>query len=39
MEIRGSWARRQGQIFMDMTFTNKALSPMGEFAIQFNKNR
>lgn len=38
MEIRGSWARRQGQIFMDMTFTNKALSPMGEFAIQFNKN-
>ena len=39
MEIRGSWARRQGQICMDMTFTNKALSPMSDFAIQFNKNR
>lgn len=24
---------------MDMTFTNRALSPMGDFAIQFNKNR
>ena len=30
--------RRNGQVFMDMTFTNKAMQPMSGFAIQFNKN-
>lgn len=30
--------RRNGQISMDMTFTNKAMQPMGGFAIQLNKN-
>ena len=29
---------RNGQISMDMTFTNKAMQPMGGFAIQLNKN-
>lgn len=29
---------RNGQIFMDMTFTNRAMQPMTGFAIQFNKN-
>lgn len=29
---------RSGQISMDITFTNKAMQPMGGFAIQLNKN-
>lgn len=39
LEVWGTFARRNGQIFADMSFTNKALAPMGDFAIQFNKNR
>ena len=39
MEISGTFRRAAGQIFADMTFTNRALMPMGDFAIQFNKNR
>lgn len=35
----GTFSRRQGQIYMDMTFHNKAMQAMGDFAIQFNKNR
>lgn len=38
LEINGTFARRNGQLFMDMTFTNKAMQPMMGFAIQFNKN-
>ncbi|XP_064392517.1 AP-1 complex subunit beta-1-like [Halichondria panicea] len=38
MEISGTFRRAAGQIFADMTFTNRALMPMGDFAIQFNKN-
>jgi hypothetical protein len=38
LEIMGSWSRRSGSMYMDMTFTNKAMSSMGDFAIQFNKN-
>ena len=36
--ILGTFSRRQGQIFMDLTFFNRAMQPMGGFAIQFNKN-
>ena len=35
----GTFCRRQGQIYMDMTFSNKAMQAMAAFAIQFNKNR
>ena len=38
MFILGTFSRRQGQIFMDLTFFNRAMQPMGGFAIQFNKN-
>ena len=38
LEISGTFTRRNGQIYMDMTFTNKAMQPMSGFAIQFNKN-
>ena len=39
MEMSGTFVRRGGQIYADMTFTNKALQGIGNFAIQFNKNR
>ena len=39
MEIVGSFIRRGGQVYADMTFNNKALQGMGNFAIQVNKNR
>jgi AP-1 complex subunit beta-1 len=38
LEIQGTFARRQGRMFMEMTFTNRALQPLSDFAIQFNKN-
>merc|ERR1719494_926864 len=38
LEISGTFSRRNGQIFMDLTFTNRAMQAMGGFAIQFNKN-
>ncbi|XP_022095731.1 AP-2 complex subunit beta-like isoform X2 [Acanthaster planci] len=38
LEIGGTFARRQGQICMDLTFTNKAMQQMSQFAIQLNKN-
>ena len=39
LNIEGTFARRNNMIYMDMTFTNRALQPMSDFAIQFNKNR
>ena len=39
LQITGTFVRRNGQIYADMDFTNKALQSMGNFAIQFNKNR
>ena len=39
MEIKGVVVRRGGALFADMTFGNRALAPMSDFAIQFNKNR
>lgn len=38
LEVQGSFSRRNGQICMDMTFTNKAMQAMSGFAIQLNKN-
>ncbi|XP_017771576.1 PREDICTED: AP-1 complex subunit beta-1 [Nicrophorus vespilloides] len=38
LEIMGTYSRRNGQISMDLTFTNKAMQAMNGFAIQFNKN-
>ena len=39
LQIMGTFVRRNGQIYADIDLTNKALQPMGNFAIQFNKNR
>ncbi|XP_045171510.2 AP-1 complex subunit beta-1-like [Mercenaria mercenaria] len=38
LEITGTFARKNNQINMELTFTNKAMQPMTGFAIQFNKN-
>uniref|UniRef100_A0A667YJX3 AP complex subunit beta n=1 Tax=Myripristis murdjan TaxID=586833 RepID=A0A667YJX3_9TELE len=38
LEISGTFARRSGVVQMEMTLTNKAMSVMGDFAIQFNRN-
>ncbi|CAH8444687.1 unnamed protein product [Schistosoma rodhaini] len=38
LEIRGTFARKAAQIFMELTLTNNALTPMSGFAIQFNKS-
>lgn len=37
-EILGTFSRKNGQIQMEMTITNKAMQPMTAFAIQLNKN-
>lgn len=39
LEISGTFVRRAGVIQMEMTLTNKAMSVMTDFAIQFNRNR
>jgi len=38
LEVHGSFARRNGQMYMEMTFANKTTQAMGDFAIQLNKN-
>ena len=38
LELSGTFTRRAGSIVMEMTFSNKAMSAMTGFAIQFNKN-
>ncbi|XP_062307791.1 AP-1 complex subunit beta-1 isoform X3 [Osmerus eperlanus] len=38
LEISGTFARRAGVIQMELTITNKAMSVMSDFAIQFNRN-
>ena len=38
LEVHGTFSRKNGTIFMDMTFANKAMQPMSGFGIQFNKN-
>uniref|UniRef100_A0A9J2Q7C6 Clathrin adaptor alpha/beta/gamma-adaptin appendage Ig-like subdomain domain-containing protein n=1 Tax=Ascaris lumbricoides TaxID=6252 RepID=A0A9J2Q7C6_ASCLU len=37
-QIEGTFARRGGRIYMEMTFSNRAMQPFTGFAIQFNKN-
>ncbi|KAI6239157.1 AP complex subunit beta [Aphelenchoides fujianensis] len=38
LQIDGTFVRRGGSIHMEMTFTNKALQPLSDFAIVFNNN-
>ncbi|KAJ1973877.1 hypothetical protein H4R35_003889 [Dimargaris xerosporica] len=38
LEIQGVFARRQGQLALDLTFVNWSAQPVGDFAIQFNRN-
>uniref|UniRef100_A0A0B7BMQ3 Beta-adaptin appendage C-terminal subdomain domain-containing protein n=1 Tax=Arion vulgaris TaxID=1028688 RepID=A0A0B7BMQ3_9EUPU len=38
MEVTGTFTRRNKKIYMELTFTNKAMQPMLGFAIQLNKN-
>lgn len=38
LEITGIFSRRNGQIQMEMTMTNRAMQPMMQFAVQLNKN-
>eukprot|EP00158_Paraphelidium_tribonemae_P006780 Partr_v1_DN27967_c1_g1_i4_m11886 putative Adaptor-related protein complex len=37
-ELTGTFSRRNGQPSMDLAFSNKSMTPLAEFAIQFNKN-
>jgi AP-1 complex subunit beta-1 len=39
LQLTGNFAKRNGQIFLDLTFSNHTSAVMSEFAIQFNKNR
>ena len=39
LEISGTFSRKNKQVVMELTFTNRALQQMTGFAIQFNKNR
>lgn len=36
--MNGTFARRQGQIYMDIDLINRALQPMHDFALQINQN-
>nr|XP_014351883.1 PREDICTED: AP-1 complex subunit beta-1 [Latimeria chalumnae] len=38
LEISGTFCRRMGSIYMDLSLTNKAMQVMSDFAIQFNRN-
>lgn len=38
LEITGTFTRKAGQVYMEMTLSNNAMQPMGGFAVQFNKN-
>lgn len=38
LDLCGRFVRRAGRVFMDLTLVNKALEPIADFAIQFNKN-
>lgn len=39
LEIKGTFSRKAGTIYMDMTFSNRAMQAMNGFGIQLNKNR
>jgi vesicle coat complex subunit len=38
LEVSGTFTRRNNQITMELDFTNKALQPMNDFALQLNRN-
>jgi len=38
MQIAATFIRRDGQIYLDCTFSNQMPSPMSDIAMQFNKN-
>uniref|UniRef100_UPI00398F7BC0 AP-1 complex subunit beta-1 isoform X2 n=1 Tax=Pristiophorus japonicus TaxID=55135 RepID=UPI00398F7BC0 len=38
LEISGTFSRRMGHIYMDISLMNKAMQVMTDFAIQFNRN-
>eukprot|EP00742_Colponemidia_sp_Colp-10_P000826 GILJ01000896.1.p1 GENE.GILJ01000896.1~~GILJ01000896.1.p1 ORF type:complete len:928 (+),score=203.16 GILJ01000896.1:51-2786(+) len=38
LQIEAAFDRRNGQVFLDMSFTNRSAAPLSGFAIQFNKN-
>ncbi|XP_042561716.1 AP-1 complex subunit beta-1-like, partial [Clupea harengus] len=38
LEISGTFARRAGVLHMELSLTNKAMSVMSDFAVQFNRN-
>ncbi|KAI8517346.1 PREDICTED: AP-1 complex subunit beta-1-like isoform X2 [Branchiostoma belcheri] len=38
LEVSGTFSIRQNVRYMDLTLKNNAMAPMGDFAIQFNKN-
>ncbi|XP_071448784.1 AP-1 complex subunit beta-1 [Hetaerina americana] len=38
LDIMGTFSRKNEQIHMEFSFTNKAMQPMAGFAIQLNKN-
>uniref|UniRef100_A0A0K0ED89 AP complex subunit beta n=1 Tax=Strongyloides stercoralis TaxID=6248 RepID=A0A0K0ED89_STRER len=38
LEVQGTFSRRNGEIYMEMTFTNKSLVPLTNFALQMNRN-
>ncbi|KAI9141255.1 adaptin N terminal region-domain-containing protein [Paraphysoderma sedebokerense] len=38
LDLFATFSRRNGVAFMDFTISNKALQPMTDFAVQFNKN-
>jgi hypothetical protein len=38
LEVRGTFSRKNGTIYMEMTFANKAMQPLNNFGLQFNKS-
>ncbi|CAI5444670.1 unnamed protein product [Caenorhabditis angaria] len=38
MQVEGTFIRKSGRIYMELTITNKAMQAMSNFAVQFNKN-
>ena len=38
MELQGTFARRNGMISFELTIVNRALAPLSDFMMQFNKN-
>ncbi|PAV88047.1 hypothetical protein WR25_20299 [Diploscapter pachys] len=38
LQVEGTFVRRSGRVYMEITLTNKAMQAMSGFAVQFNKN-